>query len=375
MALGHLFWLQRAACNPQLLNSVFERLCAAGNLDRAVKLCRAAGPVAYGAALLKVFTLLNELQQSGELPAGLEGRLQELFEHEMAAQREALQRGNLATYASGALVGGGFVMAAQHSEPLHLWLALGVAAMLFVASLLRAPYIIQSSLDAFPKLLPRLREAAAKPPASAPAPPPQETGPAQADELVLSIYQGAALLRTERFSKPIIKIGKLASSDLYFDDSAVSRMHAIIERSADGQWHLLDLGSTTGTLCNGEKVNRRTLRLGDEIGIGPARIVVGIKESAAPRPANTASPSELAAGSLQSPAPAKTETSEPGQSSVRDVPCPGCGQRRFLRVPAVHPGAWRPGDNRPLALEDCEARVCQGCGRVEWFLSNVPAGD
>lgn len=360
MALGHLFWLQRAACNPQLLNSVLERLCAAGNLDRAVKLCRAAGPIAYGAALLKVFTLLKELQQSGELPAGLEGRLQDLFEHEMAAQREALRRGNLITYLSGALVGGGFIMAAQQSEPLRLWLALGVATMLFVASLLRAPYIIQSSLDAFPKLLPRLREAAARPPATAPAPPPRQTGPAQADELALSIYQGATLLRTERFSKPIIKIGKLASADLRFDETAVSRMHAIIERDADGQWQILDLGSTTGTLCNGDKVNRHTLRLGDEIGIGSVRIVVGIKESAALSP--------------QSPAPAQTETSEPGRSPVRDVPCPGCGQCRFVRVPAVHPGAWRPGDNRPLAPEDCEARVCQGCGRVEWFLSSLPAG-
>jgi pSer/pThr/pTyr-binding forkhead associated (FHA) protein len=374
VALGHLLWLQRAACNPQLLNAVFERLCAIGNLDRAIKLCRAAGAIVYGAALLEVFTLLQQLQQSGELPAGLEGRLQELFEHGMAAQREALQRGSTINYVSGALVGGGLVMAAtaQHSEPLHLWLALTLAAMLFLASLLRGPYILQSSRDAFPKLLPRLREAAAKPPARPPLP--QEAAPTQGDELALAIYQGTTLRRTERFSKPIIKIGKLSSSDLHFDESTVSRMHAIIERGADGQWHILDLGSDTGTRCNGEKVNRHALQMGDEIGIGTARIVVGTKESAAPKPADSDSASQLAAVSLESSAPTKTEPSAPVQSQVRDMPCPGCGQCRFLRVPAVHPGAWRPGDDRPLALEDCDARVCQGCGRVEWFLSNLTAG-
>jgi pSer/pThr/pTyr-binding forkhead associated (FHA) protein len=63
------------------------------------------------------------------------------------------------------------------------------------------------------------------------------------------------LLSTETLSQEIIKIGRLQTSDIHLDDEKVSRMHAVIEVTAPGEVFIIDLGSASGTLVNGEKIN------------------------------------------------------------------------------------------------------------------------
>jgi predicted component of type VI protein secretion system len=62
-------------------------------------------------------------------------------------------------------------------------------------------------------------------------------------------------------------IGRLKACDICLSDANTSREHAALEREGSG-WALVDLGSTNGTLVNGERADRVRLRDGDIITIG-----------------------------------------------------------------------------------------------------------
>jgi hypothetical protein len=94
--------------------------------------------------------------------------------------------------------------------------------------------------------------------------------------VAFSIYDGEALLSTETLSQEIIKIGRLQTSDVRLEDDKVSRMHAVIEVTAPGEVFIIDLGSATGTLVNGERVNKRKLQTGDQVQIGNKRLHIDI---------------------------------------------------------------------------------------------------
>src|SRR3954469_25182011 len=65
-----------------------------------------------------------------------------------------------------------------------------------------------------------------------------------------------------------LTLGRADSNNLPIKDDAVSRVHASVERIA-GQYVLRDLGSSNGTLVNGERIIAdRTLHPDDEITSG-----------------------------------------------------------------------------------------------------------
>jgi ATP/maltotriose-dependent transcriptional regulator MalT len=70
-----------------------------------------------------------------------------------------------------------------------------------------------------------------------------------------------------------VTIGKAPSNDIAIaSDSAMSRMHAVLERLSAG-WVLRDLSSRNGTYVNGERIwAERPLRNGDDIQLGKTRI-------------------------------------------------------------------------------------------------------
>jgi pSer/pThr/pTyr-binding forkhead associated (FHA) protein len=67
--------------------------------------------------------------------------------------------------------------------------------------------------------------------------------------------------------EPKISLGRGPGVDLAFEDSAMSREHAVFE-FADGGFRIRDLGSTNGTKVNDEKVQARNLDHGDRLRIG-----------------------------------------------------------------------------------------------------------
>lgn len=94
--------------------------------------------------------------------------------------------------------------------------------------------------------------------------------------LVFEVYRNGERIRTEELTQDVIKIGKLPSSHLRLEDPNVSRIHAVIERSKNGEVHIIDLGSSRGTMVNGERVDKSRLQDGDEILLGQTRILLRI---------------------------------------------------------------------------------------------------
>ena len=68
-------------------------------------------------------------------------------------------------------------------------------------------------------------------------------------------------------AKPSVTIGRLPECDVVVDDTGASRQHARIERTESG-FVLTDLGSTNGTMLNGEPIQEHVLEHGDRITIG-----------------------------------------------------------------------------------------------------------
>lgn len=102
-----------------------------------------------------------------------------------------------------------------------------------------------------------------------------------------------------------LTIGRDPSSDIFVDDTQVSRHHADLIRHGSG-WSIVDVGSTNGVHVNGAKVRRTTLCPGDRIRLGNVELVV---RSAGASAAHAGSP---VAGSTQrataAPSPAAAGT-------------------------------------------------------------------
>ena len=151
--------------------------------------------------------------------------------------------------------------------------------------------------------------------------------------LTFRIFKGDQLIREERLSLSVIKLGKVPSAHLKLDDETVSRMHAIIEVNGPGDVSIIDLGSTKGTFVNGQKVNKAKLQSGDTIVVGETRIELAIGAAdaaddavttvgapASSRPRLTGwSPSTSLAGSMA--AIASSSSSPAGSGSWSRMPC------------------------------------------------------
>jgi len=70
-----------------------------------------------------------------------------------------------------------------------------------------------------------------------------------------------------------LTIGREANNDIVIDDTAISRLHAMVRRITTGNYMLTDLGSANGTFLNGKKVGAPVLLTnGDQIQLGHVRL-------------------------------------------------------------------------------------------------------
>lgn len=76
--------------------------------------------------------------------------------------------------------------------------------------------------------------------------------------------------RSWKIDREVFRIGRLEDNDIAFENPYISRYH--VEITSDGSsFHLRDLGSTSGTFVNGERVKYRRLKDGDQIRLGRGR--------------------------------------------------------------------------------------------------------
>jgi pSer/pThr/pTyr-binding forkhead associated (FHA) protein len=83
----------------------------------------------------------------------------------------------------------------------------------------------------------------------------------------LMIESGPDAGHTHRAGDSALRLGRSPDNDLILRDPATSGHHARIERRGERFW-IVDLGSTNGTLVNGDPIQEKELNHGDRITIG-----------------------------------------------------------------------------------------------------------
>ena len=83
----------------------------------------------------------------------------------------------------------------------------------------------------------------------------------------LTIESGPDAGHTYRATESALRMGRSPDNDLILRDPATSGHHARVERRGEQFW-IVDLGSTNGTLVNGEPVQEKELGHDDRITIG-----------------------------------------------------------------------------------------------------------
>jgi hypothetical protein len=87
----------------------------------------------------------------------------------------------------------------------------------------------------------------------------------------LAFEESTPGMRAVPLTREWTRIGRSLAADIRFDDPTVSRRHALVVRQPDGV-RVLDDRSLNGVFVNGERVEWRTLRDGDEIVVGRYRL-------------------------------------------------------------------------------------------------------
>ncbi|HSI80402.1 MAG TPA: FHA domain-containing protein [Solirubrobacterales bacterium] len=79
---------------------------------------------------------------------------------------------------------------------------------------------------------------------------------------------------TVALAKGWTRIGRSAAADIKLDDPTVSRRHALVVRTPEGDLRALDDRSLNGLFVNGRRVEWSRLGEGDELEIGRYRLFV-----------------------------------------------------------------------------------------------------
>lgn len=100
--------------------------------------------------------------------------------------------------------------------------------------------------------------------------------PARATRAVLELHDPRGVRSSMRFplTHPVVQIGRSQDVDILVNDPTVHRLHAAIHRTDDAEYCVTDLcaGTGNGVAVNGQPVFQQTIRHGDEIQIGRARL-------------------------------------------------------------------------------------------------------
>ena len=106
----------------------------------------------------------------------------------------------------------------------------------------------------------------------------------------LFILSGEHLGQTHDLTGPS-NLGRGQDADVVIRGRSVSRLHARLEKSADGQWVLTDLGSSNGTRVRGQHLDGPcTLVDGETFHLGDVEVRLRLDEPAAAAPEPVPSP-------------------------------------------------------------------------------------
>jgi hypothetical protein len=77
---------------------------------------------------------------------------------------------------------------------------------------------------------------------------------------------------------PVAVLGRSRNCDCVLEDPNISRRHAELRRNSNGDWQIVDLGSTNGVEVNGRRVDASRLAPGDEVALGTVTFIFDIDQ-------------------------------------------------------------------------------------------------
>ncbi len=143
----------------------------------------------------------------------------------------------------------------------------------------------------------------------------------------------------------LLAIGRDPSNDLVLPDAMVSRRHAVVEWRGS-QFFLRDCNSSNGSVVNGDRISEKSLRDGDLVAIGTARLL--FRDDLA----------EPGAKVVQHPSSPKLQCPKcTAEYRKGDLFCRECGEK--LASPSGPPKAICASCGTAVVLP---ARFCNACG-------------
>lgn len=91
--------------------------------------------------------------------------------------------------------------------------------------------------------------------------------------IVISARSAAGIGKMYKLEKSEVVLGRSADCQLQVDDDGISRRHAKVCVGPDGNFQVVDLGSTNGTFLNGVRIDAAGLQDGDKIQVGSNTIL------------------------------------------------------------------------------------------------------
>jgi len=103
----------------------------------------------------------------------------------------------------------------------------------------------------------------------------------------LVVKQGERTVNEFHFDKGPIYIGRHSNSQVFLPDKVVSRQHAVIYNTKDGQWVVEDLESANKTYLNDNDIRKAEIKTGDVIRISDFTIEVSFETTSTADPGET----------------------------------------------------------------------------------------
>ncbi len=97
---------------------------------------------------------------------------------------------------------------------------------------------------------------------------------------VVIVVKAGAPPQKHRLIEANLLLGSSEQSTLVIKNPTVSRRHALLRKLEDGEWELVDLGSTNGTYVNGRRIASPTrVKAGDQVMLGAVVLELRVEET------------------------------------------------------------------------------------------------
>jgi pSer/pThr/pTyr-binding forkhead associated (FHA) protein len=117
----------------------------------------------------------------------------------------------------------------------------------------------------------------------------------------LTVKQGERTVNEFHFDKGPVYIGRHANSQVFLPDKTVSRQHAVIYNTKDGQWVVEDLDSANKTYLNDNEIHKAEVKTGDIVRISDFTLEVNFETDVAQDPGETVELEEAPATLITGP--------------------------------------------------------------------------